>query len=328
MNDATNTHPASTVRIVAVSLVLPLVIAIAAMAVAFSLASHLPTRIPVHWDLAGHPNGFGSPYEFPIIFVAVCVPLIAIFGGAVVFWSHHSPLTLLAKILAVTSVWVTVLVGTLFIGLLLDVNAGAHPTLVIVLALVFAIVVSVGAWFALPPGARGVAGRAHPAAAPLTLAEGERAVWTRTASASRGIIWMLIGLGLVLSAVTLFLTISTTGRYWGLSFLPLVLILVSLSMFAWTVRVDSRGVQIRAALGIPVFRIPLDQVTSANVLDVQSVAQYGGWGIRIAMNQRIGIILRSGEALEIHRKKGLTLVVTVDDAETAAGLLNGMLARA
>ncbi|MEJ1230123.1 MAG: hypothetical protein WDM88_05085 [Galbitalea sp.] len=127
--------------------------------------------------------------------------------------------------------------------------------------------------------------------------------------------------------MTVFATIASGGRYWAVSFIPLAVILLSLSMFAWTVRVDVRGVRIRAALGIPVFKVPLDRITSADVVDVQALSQYGGWGIRIALNSRLGIILRSGEALEVHRSKGLDLVVTVDDASSAAALINGLLQR-
>jgi hypothetical protein len=189
----------------------------------------------VHWDLSGNVNGYGSPYELPIVFVAVCVPMV--------------------------------------------------------------------------------------------LSPDERASWLRSTSAAPAVIWTVVAIGVVVSGATVLATASTGGRYWAVSFIPLALIPLSLSMFAWTVRVDTRGVLIRAALGVPVFRIPLDQITSANAADVQALAQYGGWGIRIALNSRIGIIVRSGEALEIHRLKGLAMVVTVEDATTAAALINGLVAQ-
>jgi hypothetical protein len=109
--------------------------------------------------------------------------------------------------------------------------------------------------------------------------------------------------------------------------IPLVVLVFVLGNFAWTVRVDARGVRVRSVLGFPTIAIPLDQVTSADVIEVQALAQYGGWGIRWALNRRIGVIVRSGEALEVHRAKGLDLVVTVSDAATAAALLNGLVKR-
>jgi hypothetical protein len=112
-----------------------------------------------------------------------------------------------------------------------------------------------------------------------------------------------------------------------LSFIPVVVILLLLTNFTWTVRVDARGVRVRSVIGVPWVSIPLDQITSADVIEVQALAQYGGWGIRWALNGRIGVIVRSGEALEVHRAKGLDLVVTVDDAGTAAALLNALVTR-
>jgi hypothetical protein len=89
--------------------------------------------------------------------------------------------------------------------------------------------------------------------------------------------------------------------------------------------VDARGVHLRSTLGIPTIMVPLAKITSADVIQVQAIAQYGGFGFRWGFNGRFGVILRSGEALEIHRDKGLSVVVTVDDATTAAALINGLV---
>ena len=320
-------HALYTVRILIVALIAPLVLAGAALVWGFSLAAQLPARIVVHWDLAGHPNGYGSPFQFPIALASVCLPLIAIFGGAVVLISHRGPLTPLAKVLAVTSIWVTLIISVTFLGSLLDRNAGADIGAMLGIALAAATVVAAAAWFVLPPGVRGVGGSVRSAVTPVTLADGERASWIRTTSVSAGMIWVVVAVCAVIAAVTIFSTIATGGQYWWFAFVPVVVLLIVLSNFAWTVRVDGRGLRIRSVLGIPVVHVPLDQVTSADVTDVQAISQYGGWGIRFALNGRIGVILRSGEALEVHRRKGLDVVVTVDDASSAAALLNGLVQR-
>ncbi len=320
-------HALYTARILIVTLIAPLILVGIALAVSFPLAAQLPARVVVHWDLAGHPNGYGSPFQFPIGLASVCLPLIAIFGGAVVLISHRGPLTPLAKLLAVTSIWVTLIVSVTFLGSLLDNNAGADIGAMLGLGLAAATVVAAGAWFVLPPGVRGVGGSVRPAVVPVTLAQGERASWIRTASLPVGMIWVIVGICVVIAVVTIVSTIATNGQYWWLSFVPVVVLLIALSNFAWTVRVDARGVSIRSVLGIPVVRVPLDQVTSADVIDVQAIAQYGGWGIRFPLNGRIGVIVRSGEALEVHRRKGLDIVVTVDDATSAAALLNALVDR-
>jgi hypothetical protein len=320
-------HSLYTARILVVTLIAPLILVGIALAVSFPLAAQLPARVVVHWDLAGRPNGYGSPFQFPIGLASVCLPLIAIFGGAVVLISHRGPLTPLAKLLAVTSIWVTVIVSVTFLGSLLDENAGADIGAMLGLGLAAATIVAAGAWFVLPAGVRGVGGSVRPAVIPVTLAQGERASWIRTASLSAGMIWVIVGICVVIAAVTIVSTIATNGQYWWLSFVPVVVLLIALSNFAWTVRVDARGFRIRSVLGFPVVHVPLDQVTSADVIDVQAIAQYGGWGIRFALNGRIGVIVRSGEALEVHRRKGLDIVVTVDDATSAAALLNGLVER-
>ena len=320
-------HALYTARILFISLIVPLLLAGIALVWSFSLAAHLPARVVVHWDLSGHPNGYGSPFEFPIVVASVCLPLIAIFGGAVVLISHRGPLTLLAKLLAVMSIWVTLLISTTVMGSLLDPNAGKDMGAMLGLGLGVGTVVAAGAWFVLPRGVRGVTGSVRPPVPAVTLAEGERASWIRTASVSAGMIWIVVAVCALIAAVTIVSTIATNGQYWWLCFVPVVVLLITLSNFAWTVRVDARGLRIRSVLGIPVVRVPLDQISSADVTDVQAFSQYGGWGIRFALNGRIGVIVRSGEALEVHRSKGLDVVVTVDDATSAAALLNGLVQR-
>ena len=320
-------HALYTARILFVSLIGPLLLAGIALVWSFSLAAQLPSRVVVHWDLAGHPNGYGSPFEFPIVLASVCLPLIAIFGGAVVLISHRGPLTFLAKLLAVTSIWLTFLISTIVLGSLLDPSAGKDIGALLGLGLGVGTVVAAAAWFALPRGVRGAGGSVRPPMPPVALAEGERASWIRTAYVSAGMIWIVVLICVVIAVVTIVSTIATNGQYWWLSFVPVVVLLITLSNFAWTVRVDARGLRIRSVLGIPVVHVPLDQISSADVTDVQALSQYGRWGIRFALNGRIGVIVRSGEALEVHRRKGLDVVVTVDDAASAAALLNGLVKR-
>jgi hypothetical protein len=80
-------------------------------------------------------------------------------------------------------------------------------------------------------------------------------------------------------------------------------------------------------LGLPVIRVPLSDIASADVATIDPFGQFGGWGIRYGFGGRVGIILRSGEALEVIRKSGRSIVITVDDAESAAALLGGLIAR-
>ncbi|MFL1430121.1 MULTISPECIES: hypothetical protein [unclassified Nocardiopsis] len=49
---------------------------------------------------------------------------------------------------------------------------------------------------------------------------------------------------------------------------------------------------------------------------------------RLRRGGRVGLVLRRGEALMVERSGGRSFVVTVDDAATAAALLNTMAERA
>jgi hypothetical protein len=60
---------------------------------------------------------------------------------------------------------------------------------------------------------------------------------------------------------------------------------------------------------------------------VVPLGEFGGFGLRWGPGRRLGIITRGGEALEVQRRDGRTVVVTVDDAATAAGLLMAFAAR-
>ncbi|SFB00877.1 hypothetical protein SAMN05216266_103247 [Amycolatopsis marina] len=92
------------------------------------------------------------------------------------------------------------------------------------------------------------------------------------------------------------------------------------------VTVDRRGTTVAfSALGWPRVRVGLDEIESASVEDVSPI-QFGGWGYRIIPGAS-GVLLRTGPALILTRTSGRRFVVTVDDAETAASVLNGLLAR-
>ncbi|QJY45362.1 DUF1648 domain-containing protein [Pseudonocardia broussonetiae] len=160
---------------------------------------------------------------------------------------------------------------------------------------------------------------AAPAAVPaVELGDTERASWSRTV-VSRP----LAGLGaaLLLGAAAL----GPVGA-------PLVAVvalaaagLLVAATSAVRVTVDRRGLRVGLGpVGWPRIVVPLSDVASAMVDDV-SAAEFGGWGYRVVPGGS-GVVLRSGPALVVVRRSGRRFAVTVDDPQTAAGLLNGILA--
>lgn len=89
-------------------------------------------------------------------------------------------------------------------------------------------------------------------------------------------------------------------------------------------QVTNDGMRVRLG-GIPIRTFPLDRISSARAISVEPDA-YGGSGWRTTPGQS-ALILRGGEAMAITLRDGSQFVITVDDAETGAALLNGLLDR-
>ena len=76
-------------------------------------------------------------------------------------------------------------------------------------------------------------------------------------------------------------------------------------------------------LGFPSWMVPLETITAARVEHVSPMA-YGGWGYRMRPGVR-GVIVRGGDSLRLERKDRADLVLTVDDPQSGAGLVNALI---
>jgi hypothetical protein len=163
----------------------------------------------------------------------------------------------------------------------------------------------------------------EPQTDPIELSAEERAVWTGVAAPGRRFVALYAALVVVLLGGTVFGAIDQP-----LAVVVVAVVLVaSASVLRWRVVVSRSGFTARGLFGLPVLRVPLAEVESARVVPVAAMSEFGGWGLRFG-GGRIGVILHSGEAVEVTRTRGRAIVVTVDDAETAAALLGGFVARA
>jgi hypothetical protein len=162
--------------------------------------------------------------------------------------------------------------------------------------------------------------------AALPLAASARAFWSGGASNR----WLLaIGAALLGQALLLF---------WLLPRVPSMpvwvalhaVVLVVLEWFSFIrVTIDGRGVAIRYGhLGLWTRRVPLREIARARALTLDAM-EHGGWGYRggLRLFGKASIVVRSGSAIELTLRDDKRLFVTVDDAATAAELLNGLLAR-
>jgi len=307
------------------TLVVPLLLAGAAVAVALSWAPRLPDPVAVHWPASGGPDGFG-PLSEALVVPLVFLPLFS--GGmwALAFFAGHVAMT--RRIAAASSTGLAVLmsavaVGTLAIQLdLADAADAGSVDGVLALASVGAAVAATVAALLVPRDAPAPATEpVDPAAPRAELAPTERAAWTRTVTSPAGA-W--VGGGAVLG--TAFLAIALDAP--GMLVVPVGLGLLLASMLVLRVSVDGRGLVARSPLGWPSVRIPLDEVVAARATQVDPFGEFGGWGYRVAVGGRVGLVLRKGQGIEVERTGGRVTVVTVDDAATGAALLNTLADRA
>ncbi len=157
----------------------------------------------------------------------------------------------------------------------------------------------------------------------MTLAPGERAAWLRTVTMSRGGMIAIVAVTVVFAVTAVWLAF-TSGELAGVfALLALLFVVLLLATSVFRARVDDTGLTVRSALGIPSWRIPLEDVETVTVAAIDPMTQFGGWGVRAGLDGRFGVVLRRGDAIQVARAGKRTFVVTVDDAVTGAALLGG-----
>ena len=317
---ATPLHRRSTALL---ALVLPLTVLVASAAVAWSWEESLPDPVVTHWGTDG-ADRFGS------LASAIIPPLVIGSAFSIVlcwFSGRAGSVASTRRFANGLSSWFAVFLSAISLGTL-HVQRGLTDAAdvggiggVITLALGVATAVAVLVALVTPAGDASPTNEPVPAdATRLPLGEGERAVWFQRPRGGAGI---AIG---ALAAVGTGAVAVSTEQWWMLLVTVGLLALVA-AMFSWVVRVDEAGLTVRSALGFPRTRIPLDELVQARATTVRCFREFGGWGWRTAIDGRTGIVLRSGDTLEVTRSGGAVFVVTVDDAGTGAALLNTLADR-
>jgi len=317
-------------RMTLLALGLPLAILLAAVAWAVSLLPRLPDPVATHWGADGLPDGFGSPAQTLVMLVALVIPFTVGMWALGFFLGSASSTRRLAVFV---SVWFAVAICGLIVGSLAVqqglADAAEAPGVGTSIGISFAAGAVLGVLAVLlVPG-----DRPQPTSAPvpdtaerLVLRAGEQAAWVRTVEMPG--LRVLVGASVALvivSAGVMVLSDRAVGAVTAASLAAAAALIVVLGR--WTVTVDHNGLSARCALPRPRTIVPLDEVESAELIEVRPLADFGGWGYRVGAGGRVGIVLRAGEAILVHRTGGRQLVVTVDDAETGAALLNTLADR-
>ncbi len=280
-------------------------------------AGELPPQLATHFDASGVPNETTSRVLALGLFAltGVGLPAVLVAAFAATRWWRGENARLMTGFLAGLPAGLV----TLFVSLI-SANRGVSgpqevrfsPWLVLI-GLGVALVVGLVAAAVVP---RGLPRAPSAQVAVVPVAPGERASWFGRAHSARSVTLVL------LAGTVLFVGAALASGVWWLWLLVIPMVFVGLGMTSFAVRVDRQGVSWRGSFGFPRGRIPMEQITKASLSEV-SPASFGGFGLRMTPDA-LGLITRGGTALEVEHGQR-RFVATVDDAATAAGLLNGYL---
>ncbi|MGC4174478.1 hypothetical protein [Demequina sp.] len=310
-------------RFTIVGVVVPLALTVLAIAAQLMLLPHTPDPLAIHWG-SGGVDGSGPGWTYVVITAAM--------GAGLPLWLG---LSARPRLKAGSRGWSFRFLSAIALGFSVF---GA-------IAMTWAVAMQVGldSWTQAPDidpaiitgalvglGAGLVGYAVQPKlvtvfeqipAAHVSVAAGERVVWLGVAKAGKGSVAAITSAAalLFLGAVAAWLG-GAFPVMWILLGVALLVTAAGLTMMEADVRVDANGIEVRGPAGWPRSSVALDNVASATAITVEALGSFGGWGWR-RVPGAMGVILRSGEALRVERKEGHALVVTVDDAATAAALL-------
>lgn len=316
-------------RVLAVGGVLPILLAGIATFLMLSWLPQLPHPIAVHWSGA-EADGFGPPVPF-IVTPFIIAVVFSTFAVAMSWRTAPSGgLLYNQKILLTTSVWLSALLSIGFAGSiavqrgLADATDAPEINLFLLIGAVAGLVLAAGGWFVLPKGESSAGETGHQPKA-VDLHGDERLSWSHTARLGNGAL-ALVGISLAVAiGVAVFASLASSASS---AIAIVVLVFVSglvVTNTWWRVSADHRGFTVRGALGWPSKRIPLHDIRTVQVVDVAPTRDFGGYGWRWTTEARSGVILHAGIGIEVTASSGKRFVVTVDDAETGAGVIAALL---
>ena len=321
-----------------VGVITPLVVLALAAVMILAWTPELPDPIAIHWGADG-VNGYAPLWTYIALTVGIGAAVV-LFDAAIALFAHRlpqsstrpavRPWSATARGLGAINLGVAVLIAFLAVsgaaiqrGLS---DAADAPTIVGWTGIGLALfgVFGVLGWFLQPKSPASAVGRGEPAGG-VSLATTERAAWFGTVAMHRVGWIVIISLCAVYLAVTAFAVARAPYDGWTGAWILLVLSVVVLIAIgcgiAFRVRVTARGLRVRSFFGWPDTRIPVGDIAKVEVVRIDPMAEFGGWGWRIGTDGRRGVVLRAGEALQVTRSSGRVFVVTIDGAQQAAALL-------
>lgn len=319
-----------------VGVIVPLALIALSSIVVIAWLPDVPEPVATHWGSEG-VDGYAPKWMPPVMLAGLGGGLVVLFAS-IALLSHRSPQrgtdssipaagwSATARLLGAVSLGTAGMISTLtaaVVGVQRGLSEAADAPDIAPwspLFLLVAVGLAVVGWF-LQPSVERPAQAPGAAAAPLPLADHERAVWMKTVTiAKTGQIVLGIGVFITAAMSVLLLAQGIAGGWITAAVTLLLVFLVSTSL-TFRVRASAAGLRVRSAAGWPRLEIPAAEIASTRAVRIDPFAEFGGWGYRFGTDGRRGVVLRTGEALEVTRADGRVFVVTVDDAATAASVL-------
>ncbi|MFI1463427.1 hypothetical protein [Nocardia carnea] len=307
----------------------PILFAVPNLVLLATAADNLPDPLATHFA-AGGADGFTGRVATMGIAAALAVGFGALFAAMLVAANRKGAparrpdTTLDPNRLLVSSSWgVGALLGVLlFAGTranlgLTDPAQATLPAWMFPVAAVIALVFGAVGWLIAP--ASPVAENVPAPAEPLAIGRTERVSWSRRATSP----WMLLaGVSSVLIGVAVGFAVHP-----GAGVIAVLAGVLVGQLALVRVVVDQRGLTVGTGLlGWPRWRLAPAEISEVTATDI-SPAHYGGYGIRLTPGAT-AVVLRGGPGIVVTRRSGRQFAVSVDDAETGAGVLAGVVQRA
>lgn len=313
--------------IVTFTFVVPMTLAVAATFWVRSFAHQLPDPVATHWGPSGKADRTGS-WQGTLTAITIMAAVLCALGTAIGIGLGRWAAT--RRLAVLISMWTGIALPWLIAGSLWHqrnlTNALEAPDVYRPMWVAFSIagVLAAIAAALMPPDKPQPATAAIPPNAsrlPLTPKDLATTTWEETVE-MRAFPY-LVGIG---TTLTVFLTLLAVWR--GLSMAAVgaatvaLVTLLLVAMGRYTITINQTGLTARPTFGRPRTRIPLNEVLAAEATTIKPFAEFGGWGYRVNTTGTVGIVIRAGEALKVHRSGNRDIIISINNAAEGAALLN------
>ena len=297
----------------------PLSIVMASEAVVIAVGVTGPSQLIVHWGANG--DRYGPWWTYAILVAAIGLPVIGLIGFFIARSTRMAGMNAWMPAIAMAiTVFHTVGMG---VGSVVLNQSPLAPALPLAIGAVLGVAAGLLTWWLLPretPTTSGVE-----ASDGLPVKPGEVAAWTGRVELATWFLLLITGVAATLIVIGVLLFLTAGWHAWPIFLAPTFMLTAVLTTAQFVVTASPRGFLVRSTLGWPRLSVSTADLATAGVVTVDPMADFGGWGIRWVIGPRgkgrWGIVTRRGPGLEVVRRDGRSIVVTIDDAGTAAAVL-------